>query len=69
MKKSYYLIMALVISCNLFSQDIITKKNGDEIEAIVSEVGINDIKYKKYGVENSPTYTILKSEVFMIKYN
>jgi hypothetical protein len=43
-------------------------KNGDEIKAIVQEVGIDDVKYKKYENPSGPTYTLLKSDIFMIKY-
>lgn len=51
----------------LFSQDIITKKDGSEIEAKVTEVGTNEVKYLRFGT-TSPIYTLLKSEIFMIKY-
>lgn len=52
----------------LFSQDNIILKNGDEIAAKVIEIGLDEVKYKKYQNLEGPTYTILKSEVFMIKY-
>jgi hypothetical protein len=48
--------------------DIIMKKNGDEIMARVTEVGITEVKYKRFENENGPTYTLLKSEIFMITY-
>lgn len=50
------------------AQDIITQKNGDEIKAKVTEIGANSVKYKRFGNESGPTYTISKSEIFMIKY-
>jgi len=52
----------------LHAQDVIVKQNGDEIQAKVTEVGISDIKYKKYGNDSGPTYVIAKADVFMIKY-
>ena len=50
------------------SQDIIFLKNGDEIQAVVSEIGTDDVKYKKIDNSNGPSYTLKKSEVFMIRY-
>jgi hypothetical protein len=52
----------------VFAQDVITLKNGDEIKAKVQEVGLSDVKYKKYDNLTGPLYTLLKSEIFMIKY-
>ena len=51
-----------------FAQDVITLKNGDEIQALVQEVGDVEVKYKKLENPTGPNYTLKKSEVFMIKY-
>ena len=48
--------------------DIITLKNGDEIQGIVQEVGTDVVKYKKADNQTGPNYTIKKSDIFMIKY-
>ena len=64
------LVLCAFLFCSaigLFSQDIITKKDGTEIQAKVTEVGVNEVKYTRFGT-TSPTYTMLKSEIFMIKY-
>jgi hypothetical protein len=45
----------------------IIKRNGDIIEAVIIEVGVNEIKYKKCRNPDGPTYSILRSDVFMIK--
>ena len=50
------------------AQDVITKKNGDEIQAKITEVGQNEIKYKRFDNPDGPVYTIGKSDVFMVKY-
>ena len=60
--------MFLFSLCLLHCQDIIVKTNGDEIQAKVTEVNINDIKYYKFGFTDGPIYTIDKNLVFMIKY-
>jgi hypothetical protein len=69
MKKIYLLIfVAFVCNSALHAQDIITLKSGDEIKAKVQEIGVSDVKYKKYENLDGPTYTLVKSDIFMIKY-
>jgi hypothetical protein len=63
-----FILIILLFSENILSQDIITKKNGEEIKSKVTEVGEEAIKYKKFSNINGPTYSIYKVEVFMIKY-
>jgi hypothetical protein len=48
--------------------DEIILKNGEVISAKVTDVGVDEIKYKKCDNPTGPNYSILKSEVFMIKY-
>ncbi len=66
--KTTIFILVLFISNIIIAQDIIIKKSGDEIKATVTEVGTENIKYKKFGSESSPIYVISKTELFMIKY-
>jgi len=53
---------------NTFAQDVITLKNGEDIKALVQEIGELDVKYKKFENPNGPNYTMKKSEIFMIRY-
>jgi opacity protein-like surface antigen len=48
--------------------DLIVKTNGEEIRVRVEEVGHTEIRYKRFGNETGPTFTIRKSDVFMITY-
>jgi len=72
MKRYFVKLIAVILT--LFTvvcanaQDIIIKKNGEEIQAKVEEVGTTEVKYRKFGNEASPLYAVLKSELFMIKY-
>ena len=69
MKRKLFLMLAFVFAvCTSNAQDIITKVDGEEIQAVITEVGTSDIKYKKFDNQNGPAYTMLKSEIFMIKY-
>jgi hypothetical protein len=60
--------LVILSSINLFAQDIIILKNGDEIKAKVTEIGVREIKYKKTDNLSGPDFLILKSEVFMITF-
>jgi hypothetical protein len=68
MKKIILISVYLSISFLSFSQDIITKKNGEEIKAKVTEITGTEVKYKKFEYQTGPIYTVSKSEIFMVKY-
>lgn len=67
MKKILFLLLCSV-SFVCAAQDMITTKNGEDIKAKVLEITINEIKYKKAENADSPIYTILKSDVLLIRY-
>ena len=54
------------MSC--YAQDYITKTTGDSIPAKVLEITSSEIKYKKVDNPNGPTYSVLKSDIFYIRY-
>ncbi|MCL2040720.1 MAG: hypothetical protein FWG84_01600 [Bacteroidales bacterium] len=66
------ILLFFVILCfgaaGTFAQDIITLKTGDDIQALVQEIGIDDVTYKKFENPNGPNYKLKKSEIFMIRY-
>lgn len=66
--KHFLFLSLLIIPLTLFSQDLIVKKNGDEIQAIVKEITINEIKYKRFDNPEGPLISLAKEDVFMIKY-
>ena len=66
--KLVLLLLIIFLGNKSFSQDNMILKNGNEVLSKVLEVGANQIKYKKWNNIDGPTYTILKSEIFMIKY-
>jgi len=61
-------MLCAICTMQVFSQDLIILRSGDEIQALVSEIGLDQIKYRKYENPNGPLYTLEKSKVFMIKY-
>jgi hypothetical protein len=59
---------ALLFMSPALAQDIIIKSNGEEVRAKVFELTPDQIKYKLYSYPDGPLITILKRDVFMIKY-
>jgi len=72
MKSRLFFLLAAIMLFAAYpdakSQDLIILKTGDEIQALVSEVGLDVVKYKKYENPDGPVYTIQKEKIFMIKY-
>ena len=69
MKKIITSFIATFLVANLlFSQDVLTKKTGDDIKAKVLEVTTTEVKYKKFDNLNGPIFSILKSELLLIRY-
>jgi hypothetical protein len=63
------IFFTIIFSTNLcFSQDIITKKSSEDIQSKILEVTTTEIKYKKFDNQDGPIFTLLKSEVLMIRY-
>jgi hypothetical protein len=69
MKKISLVALTTILSITLcLSQDLITKKSGEDIQSKILEVGTTEIKYKKFDNQNGPIFTILKSELLMVRY-
>ena len=69
MKKIILTTLIAVFTLTLcFSQDVITTRSGESIQAKILEVGQTEIKYKKFDNLEGPVYWILKSVVLMVKY-
>ena len=67
MKKLIFLLTMCVVF-NLSAQDIIVKRNGDQIQCKVLEVSKNEVKYKRWVNLDGPAFSEKKSDIFMIKY-
>lgn len=69
MKKLFYSLLFLLTSTVFMqAQDVITKHDGEDIQAKILEVNQNEIKYKRSNNPDGPTFTISKSEVLMVRY-
>lgn len=68
MKKIIVTTLISILTTFCFSQDIVTMKTGEDILAKLIEVTTTEIKYKKFDNQNGPIFTILRSDVLMIRY-
>lgn len=68
MKQLLSFIVCCLIGASSAAQDIILKRNAEQIEAIVKEITDTDVKYRKFTNTEGVTYSIRRSEVFSITY-
>jgi hypothetical protein len=68
MKQLFVFIMMLLSASFAYAQDVITLRTGETINAKVSEVGINEVKYFKSSNINGPLYVAAKAEISQIVY-
>ncbi|PVY42195.1 hypothetical protein [Pontibacter virosus] len=65
-------LLLTFIACLLYfagqAQDVLIKRNGDELEVKVLEINLEEVKYKRFDNLEGPVISIAKSDVFMIKY-
>lgn len=69
MKKIIFTLLTTIYTVSFcFSQDIITKRTGENISAKVLEVTTTEIKYKAFSNPNGPIFSVLKTDLSMIQY-
>jgi hypothetical protein len=67
--KNILLFILFVCSSNIIkAQDTLTMRSGENMLVKVIEVGTSEVKYKKLDNLNGPVFSILKSDLLMIKY-
>ncbi len=68
--KRFFLVITVLLSAALAvsAQDLITKKDGSDIQAKILEVTSTEVKYKKYSNLEGPTFTLPKSDILIIRY-
>ncbi len=69
MRKLFSVLLFLAVSGGAaYAQDLITKKNGEDIQGKILEVNPNDIKYKRWDNLDGPTFTLPKSDILIVRY-
>ena len=62
-------IITMLLFTNIItSQDVITKKTGEDIQSKIIEVTQNEVKFKKFDNIDGPIFSMLKSEILMVRY-
>lgn len=67
-KLLFFLIIVAACSFSSKAQDTLYTKNGKSIICIVTEIGIDEIKYKDYENPEGPVYVVRKVDVLRIIY-
>ena len=69
MKRLIMILSALAFfAVSAAAQDFVTKRNGEDIAAIVDEVGPDYVRFRLWDEPEGVTYTMLKNEILMIRY-
>ena len=67
--KNILLFILFLCSSNIIkAQDTLSMRSGENILVKVIEVGTTEVKYKKQDNLNGPAFSVLKSDLLMIKY-
>lgn len=66
--KQFLIILLLLCSIGVFSQDVIVKKNGSTIVCRVIEVTSLDITYRKWNDLNGSNYVMNRADASVINY-
>lgn len=67
-KVMYAFLLGFFYIFTASAQDVITKSNGDEINAKIIEITQTELKYKKFDHLDGPIYTLSLKDIFMVKY-
>ncbi len=66
-----YILLFILFICSsniIKAQDTLSMRSGENILVKVIEVGTSEVKYKKQDNLNGPVFSILKSDLLVIKY-
>ena len=67
--KNILLFILFICSSNIIkAQDTLSTRYGENVLVKVIEVGTTEVKYKKLDNLNGPIFSMLKSDLLMIKY-
>jgi len=64
----FFLILFILTGAGSFAQDVITKKNGEDIQAKVLEVSKDEVRYRKFDNPDGPVFILPVSDLIMIRY-
>ena len=62
------IIFAFAASATMYAQDIIVTVKAEKIEAKITEIDIDVVRYKQYDYQDGPTYILKKSDIDSIVF-
>lgn len=68
MKRIASVLAFLLMCATAFAQDIITKRDGEDIRAKVLEVSQDEVRYVRESYPDGPQYVIPKTDILLITY-
>lgn len=68
MKHILFIAILMMLGLAASAQDVITTKDGSDIQAKILEVTQTEVKYKRYNNLDGPTFTISKNDVLIVRY-
>lgn len=68
MKRLFLVLASMASVASTFAQDVIVKRDGEEIQCKILEVSTNKVKYKQWKNQDGPTFVEKKTDVLMLKY-
>lgn len=68
MKKLLLTLSAMCLFVLCQAQDVLIKKNGDELQVKVEEITPTQVKYRRFDNLEGPLISVSKTTVFMIRY-
>ncbi|MFO0479152.1 MAG: hypothetical protein ACK50L_10325 [Bacteroidota bacterium] len=68
MMRNKAVLIFLFFGQEIFAQDVLYFSNGNKLTVKVTEINLNDIKYKELGNLEGPTYAVSKTEIVLIEY-
>ena len=69
MKKLFILLALALGAVPAFAQDLITKKDGTDIQAKVLEVTVRDVRYKAWDNLEGPEFVLPAYDILIIRFD
>lgn len=68
MKRLLLVLASMATVASTIAQDVLVKRDGEEIQCRILEVSTNKVKYKQWKNQDGPTFVEKKSDILMLKY-
>ena len=62
MKRLFLVLVSMASVVSAIAQDVIVKRDGEEIQCKILEVSTNKVKYKQWKNQNGPTFVEKKTD-------